>query len=159
MSNVYLISDLHLGHLNMAIRRGFSNVEDHDNHVIEKWNSVINKKDTVWILGDITMEKTQPYRLLDELKGIKNVVLGNHDLPQHVPELLKYTNKVCGSFSYKGCILTHIPINEFELRRFRYNIHGHLHSNVIEDQRYINVSCERVEYTPILLNELIKINK
>lgn len=155
MSNIYIISDLHLSHLNMAIRRRFPTIEEHDNYIIESWNSVVNKKDTVWILGDITMEKTKPYKLLNELKGIKNVVLGNHDLPQHIPEMLKYVNKVCGVFDYKGCIFSHVPIHHSELERYRYNIHGHLHWNKLEDKRYINVCCEQVDYKPVLLSELI----
>ena len=157
MSNVYVISDLHLSHLNMAKRRGFETIEEHDNYIIESWNSVINKKDTVWVLGDITMEKKDPYKLLSELKGVKNIVLGNHDLPQHITELLRYTNKICGSFKYKNCILTHIPVHHIELDRFTYNIHGHLHSDSLGDQRYINVSCEQVDYKPVLLNDLVKI--
>ncbi len=41
MSIVRFIADLHLGHQNMATRRGFSTVEEHDEHVIAKWNSVV----------------------------------------------------------------------------------------------------------------------
>lgn len=149
MGNVYLISDLHFGHENMAIKRGFSSAEEQDNHIIECWNKVVNKKDVVWILGDITMERPHHYHLLDELKGFKKVVLGNHDKPQHVPELLKYVNSVCGMIKYKGYILTHCPIHPSEIERFGGNIHGHVHENSLEDSRYINVSCEAVDYTPV----------
>lgn len=161
MSKIFIISDLHLSHTNMAIKRGFSTAEEHDDHIIEKWNSVVTKKDTVWILGDITMEKTSPYHLLDKLKGIKNVVLGNHDMPQHVPKMLEHVNKVCSTFKKKGVIFTHIPIHTQEIGRFSKNIHGHLHENKVmrteefPDDRYINVSCECVDFTPIELNTLI----
>lgn len=152
MSKVYIISDPHFSHKNMALRRGFTDEVEHDYHIIEKWNSVISKKDTVWILGDITMEKTSPYYLLDSLNGIKKVVLGNHDQPQHVPELLKYVNSVCGMIKYKNFILSHCPIHESELKRFEKNIHGHVHENTLSDSRYINVSCEVIDYTPQLIS-------
>jgi calcineurin-like phosphoesterase family protein len=154
----------------MALKRGFASAEEHDEHIIEKWNSVVNKKDTVWILGDITMEKSSPFHLLDRLKGIKNVILGNHDMPQHVPEMLKHVNKVCSTIKKKNVILTHIPIHTQEIGRFRKNIHGHLHENKVmidthdtfgnkngetEDDRFINVSCECVDFTPVELNSLI----
>ena len=84
MSNIFIIADLHLSHKNMAIKRGFKDETEHDNFIIEQWNSVVLKKDTVWILGDITMEKSTPYYLLNKLNGYKKVVLGNHDQPQHV---------------------------------------------------------------------------
>lgn len=156
MGRIFFISDLHFGHENMAKKRGFSSVEEHDNHIIEKWNSVVNKKDTVWVLGDISMERSQPYELLNKLKGFKKVVLGNHCLGKHVPKLLEYVNSVCGMASYKGCILTHAPIHPTELNyRFTYNIHGHVHENTLPDERYINVSCEAVDYTPQLFDNLI----
>ena len=149
MGNIFLISDLHFGHRNMAIKRGFKDEIEHDNFIIQKWNSVVDKKDTVWILGDITMEKATSYPLLDKLNGFKKVVLGNHDQPQHIPDLLKYVNSVCGLIKYKGFILSHCPIHETELERYYKNIHGHVHENSLNDDRYINVSCEAVNYTPI----------
>ena len=162
---LFTISDLHFGHKNMATKRGFDSVEDHDNHIIEKWNSVVNKNDTVWILGDITMEKSN-YEILDRLKGIKKVVLGNHDMPQHVPKLLEHVNKVCSSFKMKDCILTHIPIHPQEMTRFRRNIHGHLHEHKVMrpgpystecvDERFINVGCECVDFTPVELKGLLQ---
>jgi len=154
MGKVFIISDLHFSHKNMAIKRGFQDETEHDNFIIEQWNKVVSKKDTVWILGDVTMEKSTPYYLLDRLNGYKKVVLGNHDQPQHIPELLKYVNSVCGMIKLKSFVLTHAPIHEFELDRFKANIHGHVHENSLSDKRYINVSCEVLNYTPILISEL-----
>ena|SRR3990167_379231 len=151
MGRVFVISDLHFGHRNMAIKRGFKDENEHDEFIVTSWNKVISKRDTVWILGDITMEKTSHYHLLDRLNGFKKVVLGNHDRPQHIPELLKYVNSVCGMVKYKGYILSHCPIHPCEVNRFKANIHGHVHENTLDDNRYRNVSCEVVNYTPILL--------
>ena len=164
----FVIADLHLGHFNMAKKRGFSSIEEHDEFIISKWNSKVSKKDTVYILGDLTMEKSTFYPILDRLNGTKKVILGNHDKPQHIPELLKYVSSVCSSIQEKGTILTHIPIHESELHRFRKNIHGHIHENLIlkpfkflgftlfnrVDKRYICVSCEQINYTPVSFKEL-----
>jgi calcineurin-like phosphoesterase family protein len=168
-AEIYAIADLHFGHKNMAIKRGFASVEEHDQHIIEKWNSVVKKHDTVWILGDIAMEKKQYYSLLDSMKGFKKVVLGNHDLPQHVPELLKHVNSVCGMFTkFNGIILSHAPIHPDELRG-NVNVHGHVHEKSIYrdihfsngdveyqlDKRYVNVYCDAINFTPVNLKELI----
>src|SRR5690606_3234354 len=107
----FVIADLHFSHKNMASKRGFKSIEEHDQHIIDCWNSVVNKGDTVYILGDVTMEKKSPYYLLDQLKGYINVVLGNHDRRQDVPELLKHVNSVCASIKMNNCIFTHIPIH------------------------------------------------
>ena len=159
MGNTFIISDLHFGHRNMAFHRGFQSVEEHDQHIIDCWNNVVTKGDTVWILGDISMEKATEYHKLGLLKGYKKVVLGNHDMckPSHNVEMLKYVNAICGAVTNKskGYILTHIPIHEFELQRFKKNIHGHVHENTISDSKYVNVSCEVINYTPQLLSDLL----
>jgi calcineurin-like phosphoesterase family protein len=164
MARVFFIADLHLSHTNMAIKRGFATVEEHDEHIIAKWNSVVSKRDVTYILGDVTMEKSSPYHLLDRLNGIKHVVLGNHDRRQDVKKLLEHVESVAGMVQYKGIMLTHCPIHPMELDyRFKYNIHGHIHDKIVMkmldgweeiDERYICVSCERVDYTPKTLEEL-----
>ena len=155
MSRVFTISDLHFSHLNMAIRRGFKDEIEHDEHIIKSWNSVVNKKDTVFLLGDLSMEKISPYPLLKRLNGIINIVLGNHDKKQHVPELLNYVNSVAGMIDYKGFILTHCPVHPSQLEhRYSKNIHGHVHTNSLDDNRYINVCCEVINYKPVLISEL-----
>ena len=165
MHKLFVISDLHFGHTNMALKRGFENVELHDEYIVDRWNSVVGKRDTVWILGDITMEKAN-YDILDRLKGFKKVVLGNHDMPQHVQKLLEHVNHVCGSFTKNKVILTHIPIHTQEIDRFKKNIHGHLHEHIVQkfsltngieedDDRYVNVSCECINFTPVELNTLL----
>ena len=164
MSIVRFIADLHLGHENMALHRGFATVEEHDEHIIEQWNSVVSKRDVTYILGDVTMEKKSPYILLDRLNGVKHVVLGNHDRRQDVPHLLQHVESVGGMIQYKGIMLTHCPIHPMELDyRFNKNIHGHIHEKVVMkmldgweeiDDRYICVSCERVDYKPKSLEEL-----
>lgn len=161
MSVIRYISDPHFGHRNMAIKRGFKDEIEMGEHIVKMWNSVVAKKDVTYILGDITMEKASQYFWLDRLNGIKKVILGNHDEPQHVPELLKYVNNVAAMRYYKNkefgnIIFTHAPIHPCELEyRFEINIHGHVHENTLEDKRYINVSAEVIDYTPKLLSELI----
>jgi calcineurin-like phosphoesterase family protein len=169
MSNVRFIADLHFGHTSMAIKRGFQSHEEHDEYIIKQWNSVVNKRDTTYILGDITMETSKPYPLLARLNGVKHVVLGNHDMPKDVAELSKYVVKISGMIKYKGMFLTHCPIHPMELDyRVNKNIHGHIHENVVKrvffeygnacgmevDDRYIGVSCEQINFTPRTLKEL-----
>lgn len=157
--STYFISDLHLGHTNMAIKRGFATIEEHDNHIIKSWNSIVGKRDKVFVLGDITMEKKNSYYLLDQLNGFKSVVLGNHDEPQDIKEMLNYVNHVAGIIKYKEFWLTHCPIHESELMG-KVNIHGHNHDERIKfqsgviDWRYFNVSCEQLDYKPISVEDV-----
>lgn len=152
----FVCADLHLEHKNNSVKRGFSSCEEHDALIIKNWNSVVRPSDIVYLLGDVTMEKKSPYPMLAQLNGIIYVALGNHERRQDVSELMKYVNGVAACYEYKGSILTHIPIHPSQLDRFKLNIHGHLHENQILDDRFICVSMEHINYTPISLDSLLK---
>ncbi len=173
MSRVLFVGCLHLGHKWMAQHRGFHDEFYHDEYLIEQWNSVVNKKDKVYILGDVTMETTEHYYQLDRLNGRKVVVLGNHDKEKHVRELLNYVESVAGMVKYKGNILTHAPIHPNEVHFCRYNIHAHIHhvskleecivNNRYLDEgskptpslhKYICVDAHLLDYKPRTLEQL-----
>jgi calcineurin-like phosphoesterase family protein len=168
MSTVRICADPHLEHENMAIKRGFKSSEEHDEHLIAQWNSVVKPKDLTYMLGDVTMEKTSGYKLLDRLNGRIIVIGGNHDMPRHCHELLNHVESIGGMVKYKGIFLTHAPIHPRELKyRIPFNIHGHIHEYVCEtnglfgrwfkkpDPRYICVSMEQINYIPKTIGELI----
>lgn len=166
MSVVRFISDLHFGHKFLADMRGFQDTFYHDEHIIDMWNRTVSKKDTTYILGDLSMHDPSQYEKLARLNGFKKVVGGNHDSGKGwVKELLPYINGLSGAkrYSQKGLapvILTHIPIHpvefDYNYNKIQYNIHGHIHAAyVIEDPRYINVSAEVLNYIPKTLKELL----
>ena len=156
--STYLFSDPHFHHKNMAKRRGFSSAEEMNELIVKNWNNTVSKRDAVFLLGDITMEKKQ-YEILGRLQGMIHVVLGNHDERRHVREMLNYVHSVSGMIDYKKiAILTHCPVHPSQLEfRYPYNIHGHVHENSIDDERYINVCAEMIDYTPVEFSKLIKI--
>lgn len=176
MSQVKFIGCLHFGHESIARYRGFKNAYEHDEYLIQQYNKIVHKKDLVYLLGDITMEKSNDYYQLDRLNGRKVVVLGNHDMWQHVPILLKYVDGVAGMIDYKGFALTHAPIHVSEIGQYRGNIHAHIHHqnkladfdvnriyNDIENNPVINtknkyfcVDSHLINYQPKSIEELIK---
>lgn len=161
---VFITSDFHFGHNNIAIKRGFADAKEQDALIVENWNKVVGKRDMVWILGDITMERSIQYRLLNEMRGMKKVILGNHDKPAHIEKLLQFVNSVSGPKKYKGFWLTHIPMHPQEMFG-KKNIHGHTHEKYVEimhpngfyvqDERYLNASVDVNNYTPQLFDEFI----
>lgn len=80
---VYFTSDLHIGHLriNELAGRPFSSVEEMNETIIERWNSVVRPmEDTVFVLGDIIMGNfKQNIELIRQLNGLKYMIPGNHD--------------------------------------------------------------------------------
>lgn len=154
MSDVYFISDLHFGHKNIYNMRGvpgtYQNEEHHRNVLVEEWNKKITKRDVVWILGDVCF-KQELLPTLDKLRGMKRIVLGNHDLEAR--HFHKYADFVGGLVRYKEFWLSHAPIHPSELRG-KVNIHGHVHGATLYDQRYFNVCPENIGMAPIALDEI-----
>ncbi len=104
------------------------------------------------------MENKRHYHLLDRMNGNKKVILGNHDRLQDIPELLKYVSGVCGMFKRKGFLFTHCPVHESQLEGFYMNIHGHVHKKTLNDDRYVNLSAEVINFTPVLLSNYVNKN-
>jgi calcineurin-like phosphoesterase family protein len=161
MNRIFIIADTHFGHKKIldfeSESRPFANIEDHDAELVCRWNNVVRKKDTVWHLGDVLFGR-DAFNTLAMLNGVKKLVMGNHD--RYPSELyLKYFNQIVGAIALKDCILTHIPVHPSQFSRFKANIHGHLHSSTLDDNRYINVSAEQIGLAPILLDTiLIRVN-
>ena len=61
----------------------------------------------------------------------------------------EYFHEVYGVRQIDGYWLTHVPMHPECMSRARGNVHGHLHANTIPDPRYLNVSVECVDYTPV----------
>ena len=164
MSNVYMISDLHLGHKKIldfesTLRFGDSSLE-HDHILITRIAHVCNsKKDILWILGDVCMDMER-VDMLAEIPARKILVRGNHD-QFDLGVYTKYFEKIYGIVSYRGYWISHAPIHPAELRG-RKNIHGHVHRNSImksqytqeKDDNYINVCVENCAGYPVNFQDI-----
>lgn len=154
MSSVFFTSDIHLGHRLAARLRGFSELADHDEMVLSKVSIGLNRRSKLYILGDVCFGRD--LSRLNEIPGIKAIVLGNHDREKARKYLdVESVVDVHGALQYKRFLATHVPIHPQELTRFRANIHGHIHvggatQNPVElygcglrmPNRYINVGVE-----------------
>lgn len=163
MSNVYHISDLHLGHkkiLEFAKEfRGFATtVEEHDEILTDMIASRCNKRDILYVHGDVCMQ-LEKLSLLNKCKSDKILIRGNHDkFP--LEEYLKVFDNVEGFARRKAAWLSHAPIHPQELRN-KINIHGHVHQQSILtgllklDQRYVNVCVENCRGVPVNYQDII----
>jgi calcineurin-like phosphoesterase family protein len=163
MSDIWIVSDTHFGHANILkfkdkddnlIRPNFSSVEEMDEHMIDSWNSVVKDGDIVYHLGDVYFGDLG--QCLNRCRGRKRLILGNHDDGKD-PELQRSFGKIMmwRMFPEFGLVLTHVPVHESSLGiKAHKNVHGHLHQNLINDPRYINVSVECINYTPINIETL-----
>lgn len=158
MSRVFFISDLHIYHKKLCERYRDGDVDDDYKKIVSEWNSVVTKRDKVYVLGDITMEKDEYIeQFIKDTNGHKVIIGGNHDTEPCCKKLHELGVIVMGCLKYKGFIVTHIPIHPSECELFRGNIHGHVHNKSIDyGDRYFNVALDVIGYKPILFDDIVK---
>lgn len=175
MANIFLIADTHFGHKGVTQflnkdgtkLRPWDNVEDMDEALVENWNKVVKPKDKVYHLGDVVINR-KALKTLALLKGDKVLIKGNHDIFR-LEEYTPYFRDIRAYGTLDNFILSHIPVHPNSLSRWTNgNVHGHLHSvNVMMpdcpeevDKRYICVSVEQIDFTPIAFEDLkVKVAK
>ena len=163
MINTWFIADTNFGHSKILeyqpVHRPFKTIEEHDEVIIERWNSVVKPNDKVFHLGGFCLggaKNVKNYR--QRLNGHKTLIMGKHDVyPLHW--YLEIFKRVYGLLSYKHMILSHMPVLPDD--RFKLNVHGYLHAERVEivdyddsclDPYYFCVSAEQNNLTPIHLD-------
>jgi calcineurin-like phosphoesterase family protein len=169
MPNIFLTSDTHFGHVGVceflrndgAKLRPWTNPEEMDEALVERWNSVVRPNDKVYHLGDVVINR-KALKTLGRLNGEKVLIKGNHDIFR-INEYLEFFKDVRAYHVMNGMIMSHIPMHPESLSRFGTNIHGHTHSNrvmmpdrQIIDPRYYCVCVEQTDFTPISFEDLQK---
>lgn len=160
MASVYFLSDPHFGHKRIARFRAFIESTEHNDELIaQSALGRLNKRDKLYILGDVCFNKETSFKYVEQLANSVNklvIVAGNHDFERpEAPTLKDYLSlgnvEVIGMAKYKGSWLTHCPIHEDELRG-KFNVHGHTHYSLIRDLRYINVCVEYLLHSDMLIS-------
>ena len=165
--DIWLISDTHFNHANILkftdsrtgnlVRPGFESVSHMNEHMIERWNSVVKQGDIVYHLGDVFFGDKEWFKKnWPRLNGSKRLIVGNHD---DIPFLASggFFKKVLmwRQFTEFDVILSHVPLHEMSSSRGRpdaqkrmVNVHGHIHQNSSPPGLYMNMSVEAIDYTP-----------
>lgn len=174
--NTYFSSDPHFGHRNIVKftrddgwpLRDFSSVEEHDEYIIQKHNEIVKPNDKWYCLGDVVINK-KCLKILERLNGRKTLIAGNHDI-FNSKEYLKYFDNVRAYKHYPKhrVVFSHIPVHESQLEyRFKWNVHGHLHANIVTkknwllkkvpDCRYLNICYEHLDgYYPLSFDQILE---
>jgi calcineurin-like phosphoesterase family protein len=167
----FYIADPHFGHEGVIRMnsRPFQTVEEMDQTIIDNWNAAVVESDEVYIIGDFMFRsKQRPEYYLDQLKGIKHLILGNHE---------KWTNKINLSLYFESVsqikeisdhsrhiILCHYPTAEWpRYYKGSFHIFGHIHNNrdceafkYYENQsNMFNAGVDINHFTPVTLEQLM----
>lgn len=147
----FLTSDHHFFHSNILEfePRPFLSVEEMNSGLIEAWNSVVRKTDTVYHLGDFCfggLEKWQD--ILNQLRGNIILIKGNHDKSKITKRIL--AEGLISEYHPLGTILkaegmimnlSHYPML-IGARPRNFSVHGHLHSEITGYTNHLNVGID-----------------
>lgn len=164
MPETFFTADLHLFHANILelepVNRAFSSIDEMHQTIITNWNKDVRPSDTVFVLGDV-MFHDRGLEILRQLNGTKKLVRGNHDEKFSNALFSECFSQVTCYRRIHHCLLSHIPVHPCQLsERFVANIHGHMHSKRVLteggniDPRYINVSMEQWNMTPVAWSDI-----
>lgn len=168
--NIFFTADMHFGHENMISFvnyngqkiRPFNTCQECDELMIENWNSVVRPQDKIYVLGDICFNKNLGDKIMPRLNGKKCLIRGNHDNFKLSWYALWFYD-VRGCHNLENYLLTHIPVHLDSKARFKMNIHGHLHRNIVykneneikvPDVWYRNVCMDYNNYKPVSFEQI-----
>ncbi len=174
--DTWLISDTHFLHKNilkfvdsttgLLVRPNFDTVEEMNEHMIERWNSVIMPHHRVYHLGDVFFgDKEEFQKLFNRLNGSKRLIVGNHDNIKYLAKGNFFSKiQMWRMFPEHNLLFTHVPVHPYSLGRgapgsdtpVMTNVHGHIHQNASPPGPYINVSVEAINYTPVHIDEILQ---
>lgn len=174
--STWFISDTHFSHTNIIkyCERPFETIKEHDEQLIENWNSVVKKGDTVYHLGDFGFlpgASNIDYisKVAAKLSGKIILIKGNHD--SHVDKISRF-EKVKDyhviSHNKQKFILSHYPMRSWQfMNHGAIHLFGHCHANmpplyksfdigIDYIAKYILRNLSKESYRPISMNEVVE---
>jgi calcineurin-like phosphoesterase family protein len=169
----FFTSDLHFGHQNVInyCNRPWATKEEMNEAIVKIWNSQVEPKDEVYILGDFSLSKRYVEEYGSRLNGRKYLITGNHDScfgykkkPKAeavrstiYTKVFHFVEDVMTLVLKDGTevIMSHFPYKNRTSRKYdqRYwserlvdegkiLLHGHLHGKYIKHNNMIDVAFD-----------------
>ncbi|MGL4452510.1 MAG: metallophosphoesterase family protein [Sarcina sp.] len=159
MSKIWFTSDTHFGSertLELS-KRPFQTVEEMDNYIIEQWNSIVRKEDTVYHLGDFGN-----YDTVKKLNGSIVLLFGNYERKDEVDIERLIELGFLGVYENKS-VMINVPLNERCSERYImahepsnlgvdktfFCLFGHIHKLQMVRKYGLNVGVDCHNFKPI----------
>lgn len=174
---IHFISDTHFNHKNIIqyCNRPFSDVYEMNEYLIDRWNSKVNKGDTVYHNGDFgfgpkTDEgewKTGVDRLrkiANRLKGKIILIRGNHDTNVNtIGERFETIKDIHVIHSHNTrFVLCHYPMRSWQfMNKGSVHLFGHCHGNMPPLYKSFDIGVDNIkkilgDYRPMNVKEIVE---
>ena len=166
---IYFTSDTHFCHNRPFLYepRGFKSIEEHDETIVTKWNSIVKPEDEVYHLGDVMLiDNEKGIKYLKSLNGKIHLILGNHctdtriELYKTCPNIVSidYAKEIkIGKYYFFLC---HYPVlvHNYDDYKKIWNIHGHTHSKekFSENMHCYNACLDAHDNYPVSLERILE---
>lgn len=180
----FFTSDMHYGHRNIIryCTRPFADVDEMRETLVARWNEVVQPQDTVYVLGDFSLDEKHLKTVLPRLAGKKHLILGNHDLchpaqkKKRAKPVALYLEAGFATVALESFLdvegqrirLHHMPYRGDSTKVERYKqwrplddglwlFHGHVHEKWRQSGRQINVGVDQWDFRPVSLDTLMSL--
>lgn len=148
--------------------RPFKNLDEMNAAMVEKWNSVVTPGDTVYHLGDFTLEDIHHFtKWVSQLNGNINILPGSHDQPwlndlvsnenvQVIPPLvsLEFPALSAGN-DPQVLVLCHYSMQVWDRsNQGSWHLFGHSHGKLKGIGLSFDVGVDCTEFTPLSLESV-----
>jgi calcineurin-like phosphoesterase family protein len=165
----FFTSDTHFGHANIIkyCNRPYKSVEQMNEDLILRWNSVVQPGDRVYHLGDFCMgRRNQPKIWVPRLNGHIHFIRGNHD--PHIEGQGFASTQYYKELKIEGkkIILLHYPMRTWNgSHRGSWHLFGHVHGTMtvqygrktLDDCLAMDAGVDCHDYYPISFEQVKKI--
>ena len=174
MNDIWFTSDTHFMH-NVGFiyePRGFTNIENMNEAIVERWNKVVKPGDIVYHLGDTMLNDTaRGCELMKHLNGQIFLIWGNHESDARKNAIFENCPNVIGGwYSYLikngklSFYLSHYPTitanyDEKHFNQHVINLHGHTHQQknflYVDNPFMYHVGMDSHNCMPVHIDEVI----
>jgi calcineurin-like phosphoesterase family protein len=165
LSDIWFTSDHHWGHANIIrfSQRPFADVEDMDEALVQRWNGVVKKGDTVYHVGDIFLYKDlqRAHAIRDRLNGQICLIKGNHEsvalrMKDRFAWVKEYAEVKIPDPDAPGgerlIVLCHYAFRVWNKSHHgSWHLYGHSHGSLPDDPNALSfdVGVDCHDYTPV----------
>jgi len=165
--NYWFTADTHFGHANIIkyCNRPFKEESEMNKVIIANWNSVVNKNDLVYHLGDFCFGNKDYYfnAFFEQLNGKIILIKGNHDKlsAKNRDKFFAYSDSYREiEVNGQDITLCHYSMRVWnKSHRGSWHLYGHSHGSLADDPNSLSFDCgvDCHNYTPINFEQVKEI--